>query len=550
MAILPDFLETLVTTNLALLQQWFSEQMYQRMLQRNQSHVLVKLNKRLDFTAMEAACAYYHLEGPGAKPTYTTVQLLRVLVIKYLYGLSYRTAEREIETNLLLRWFVGLGLFAPVPDHVTLQRFETRLREHHQRLLFDDILRQIDQDFPEEKRAAQIGDTFAVRAAAAEEHLIELLRHTCECSLRCLEKYGPEQYDKVVGGWVWSGVFGPPDEIREYYLDEEERRLRLETTVRAILDFIERLTFSEAIQHPAVQGRVEDLEKILADEVRLIRAAAGQVERVERLPLKERGSYRLGSATDPDATYRIHGKKVCFGYNVSLAATPEGIIREIHAATGAEPDQNSPALLVSAQIEHQHICPSKIIFDQAAGAGKTRAEIDRISDGKTQLVAKVLSSVAEGRFGPADFRLSADELSLTCPNEVTTTNRYRSEQKEAFRFSFSAAKCKGCELAERCRNPKAKPTSERRVSISDHQEWIEKARAYNQTAEYKADMKLRPRIERIIAMLTRYDNARQAYARGLPYVDFQQKLVATARNLRTWMKLIAKREKCLEALPG
>ena len=92
------------------------------------------------------------------------------------------------------------------------------------------------------------------------------------------------------------------------------------------------------------------MEKILADEVRLQRDGAGQVERVERLPLKERGSYRLGSATDPEATYRIHGKKVCLGYNAALAATPQGVIREIQAATGAEPDQDCPAPLIAAQV--------------------------------------------------------------------------------------------------------------------------------------------------------------------------------------------------------
>ena len=45
---------------------------------------------------------------------------------------------------------------------------------------------QIDQDFPEERQKAQIGDTYAMRANAATESLIELIRHTCQRLLRTL----------------------------------------------------------------------------------------------------------------------------------------------------------------------------------------------------------------------------------------------------------------------------------------------------------------------------------------------------------------------------
>ncbi|MFQ5854795.1 MAG: hypothetical protein ACE5LU_04010, partial [Anaerolineae bacterium] len=74
--------------------------------------------------------------------------------------------------------------FAAGPDHTTLERFEVWVCEHQHRTYFDEILRQIDADFPEERHQPQIGDTFAMRANAAKESLIRLIRHTCQCLLR------------------------------------------------------------------------------------------------------------------------------------------------------------------------------------------------------------------------------------------------------------------------------------------------------------------------------------------------------------------------------
>ena len=68
---------------------------------------------------------------------------------------------------------------------------------------------------------------------------------------------------------------------------------------------------------------------------------------------------------------------------------------------------------------------------------------------------------------------------------------------------------------------------------------MEAARAYNQTEDFKAEMKLRPEVERIIAGLVRYNGARDADRRGLPNADFQMKMAATAFNVKTWLRLLA-----------
>ena len=212
-------------------------------------------------------------------------------------------------------------------------------------------------------------------------------------------------------------------------------------------------------------------------------------------------------------------------------------MREIQADTGAQPDPVAIPDLLTAQIEHHDLCPDKFIYDAAAGDGKTHALVAQATQGHTQLVAHLRDYARHAdRFTPDDFGLSEDGRTLTCPNGQTSTIAYRSGSGDGRTFRFVG--CEHCPLAECCRDPKSDPDKMRQVFISDYRDHLNAARAYAQTEDFKADMKRRPLVERIIACLTRYNDARRARRRGLPHADFQAKLSAMAFNLKQWMKLL------------
>jgi len=286
-----------------------------------------------------------------------------------------------------------------------------------------------------------------------------------------------------------------------------------------------------------VQARVAHLQKIIDDEFQLTLDADGQVAQVVEWDPKHKGAYRLISATDPEATLRHHGRRSTLGYNVSLAIRPNGLICEIQAATGSEPDPNGVPALIQVQQEQRDLVVDKMIYDQAAGSGRTRARVEQLNDGQTQLVAGIPPTAETGRFGPDDFHVPAEGV-LVCPAGQTSTSRHRATGRDAWSYTFSATVCRGCALWAQCHQATAKPNGSRRVFISDYQDQIRRAQAYNQTDEFKADMRLRARVERVIFMLTHYDGARRARARGLRAADFQAKMCATVRNLRTWLKLL------------
>jgi hypothetical protein len=282
------------------------------------------------------------------------------------------------------------------------------------------------------------------------------------------------------------------------------------------------------------------LDKIIADEVQFSANETGQITQVTERAADAKGSYRLGSATDPDATYRVHGdNKKDFGYNVNLAVT-DNFVREIQADTGAQPDPVAIPDLLQAQREHHDLVPDKFIYDAAAGSGKTRDRVAQATGDQTQLVSPLLPHEKRtGLFTPNRFQLSDDGTCLTCPNGQATSVAYRSGSGDGRVFRFLGQQCQDCPLWTQCRSQKPDSKAMRQVFISDYRPEVDAARAYNQTEAFKADMKRRPIVERIIAALVRYNGARCARRRGQVKADFQAKMNATAYNIKRWLRLSA-----------
>jgi IS5 family transposase len=549
MAILPSIVQSVVQAHQNSLLDWCSQETYQRLLGRAQKHFLVQLRDHLDFEPLERACAnYHHGSGPGAPVVHSVSRLVRALVVKFLLNLSLRELEHEIQWNLLVKWFVGYAVFEAGPDHATLERFEQWICEQQRRTFFDEILAQIDQAFPEERYKAQVGDTYAMRANAAAEGLIHLIRHTCQRLLTELGQVDSAGLVKVASQLDQEALFGAEDEVKEYRLERAQRSQRLQQTVMAAVHCQEliRAPWAKdpaalAREQPAVASWLTILDKILADEVQIIRNEQGQVTQVQELPKKKKGTYRIGSATDPEATHRVHGDQMDFGYNVSVAAT-DTFIREIEVNTGCQPDALGIAGLLAAQQEHHDLIPEKLIYDKAAGAGKWHAEVAKATDNQTQLVAPLVAyDERTERFGPDDFALSPDGLRLTCPHGQVTDKVYRAPSSDGYNFRFFGHQCQDCPLASKCRGDKPPADHLRQVFISDYRSVLALARTYAQTADFLADLKLRALIERIIANLVRYHNGRDAQRRGQSNCDYQAKMNAMAFNLRQWMRELDKR---------
>ncbi|MCK6629268.1 MAG: transposase, partial [Anaerolineae bacterium] len=220
------------------------------------------------------------------------------------------------------------------------------------------------------------------------------------------------------------------------------------------------------------------------------------------------------------------------------------------AYAGSALDPTTLVPLLEKLHEQQGFFPPKVAADQIYGNGKIRAEVAEVSQGQTQLIALVPDyEKRTDRFVPADFTLSEDGFSLTCPNDVTSTKIYFLPDKDGYEFRFTHKMCRGCpfwlsaeQLAARpdqpyCRTPDCKPKSHRQVFISFYRDETLAAIEYNRTDQFKLEMKQRPLIERIIFNLTHFFGARYARSTGLPKANFQLSMAAACFNLRQLIRL-------------
>jgi IS5 family transposase len=102
---------------------FFDTQIYDRLIP--QDHLLVKLNKTIDFSFIEDECSKYysHLGQKGENP----VVLFKMLLLAYLFDLSERSIEEHCNYNMLFKMFLGLDADQLVPDHSTISKFRKRI---------------------------------------------------------------------------------------------------------------------------------------------------------------------------------------------------------------------------------------------------------------------------------------------------------------------------------------------------------------------------------------------------------------------------------------
>jgi hypothetical protein len=423
---------------------WFSQQLYRLVLNRCAAHPLVRIAQLYDPASLVAACQhYYHAPGTkGTPPTYTVEQLVRAEIVRaWADSCSDPELEWLLASNLLVRFFVGLPLLAPTPDHSTLNRFHAFLSEQAADVFFRDVLAFLDQLDPEDAASRpQIIDTFAMASpSAAAVSVVALLRDLTRRLAVSWIKQAPVSLQQHLPPLDLSGL-SRMDAPRT----PQQAQVRLEQAVCAATWVVEGLSpVLAALEEPlrtAVTTQVQAIVKVIADET--TSDASG---RVSERPVDAKGSYRIGSALDLQATFRKHEPDpAVFGSNAVISITSTRI-RAALILTGSTPDSQAPAAVVRQLQAWKVPLPAVLIMDQAGGMGKTRAELDALSQGQTTMVAHIPStaSAEAGRLPPSAFVLSADGQTLTCPRGQRSTRQYRHSSSDGVRFTFGSRQCQG-----------------------------------------------------------------------------------------------------------
>ena len=105
-----------------------------------EKHFLRDLDRLVDFSFVYDKVA--ELYSNTGRRSVDPVVIVKMMLLGYLYGIdSERRLEQEVQVNIAYRWFLGINLDEPVPDHSTFSQL--RRRKFNGTTLFEDIFEQV-----------------------------------------------------------------------------------------------------------------------------------------------------------------------------------------------------------------------------------------------------------------------------------------------------------------------------------------------------------------------------------------------------------------------
>jgi transposase len=127
------------------------------------NHLVRKLDALLDFDPIREELASYYSDT--GRPSIDPELMIRMLLIGYCYSIrSERKLCEEVQFNLAYKWFCGLGLEEPVPDHSTFSK------NRHGRFRESDVFRLVFESVVASCMQSGLvgGEGFAVDASVIE----------------------------------------------------------------------------------------------------------------------------------------------------------------------------------------------------------------------------------------------------------------------------------------------------------------------------------------------------------------------------------------------
>lgn len=120
----------------------FGSYAYDPIINRNQDHLLVKLNQLLDWSFVEDEVLDCYSEK-GQRAIHP-LRMFKLLVIQKLYDLSDRETMNNTDGNIIFRYFAGLGLVEETPHWTELGKFKDRIGVDSFERLFYRVLEEAE----------------------------------------------------------------------------------------------------------------------------------------------------------------------------------------------------------------------------------------------------------------------------------------------------------------------------------------------------------------------------------------------------------------------
>ena len=108
------------------------------------SHFLRQLERVVNWPVFSMQLIRLYVgQAEEGRPPYDPVVILKMLLLAYWYDLSERQSEAYVNDSLSAKWFLGLAVDEPAPDHSTLTAFKRRIVERGNEACLQGLLEEI-----------------------------------------------------------------------------------------------------------------------------------------------------------------------------------------------------------------------------------------------------------------------------------------------------------------------------------------------------------------------------------------------------------------------
>lgn len=463
----------------------FDQMIFDRLIPKD--HLLVKIDSLIDFSFVyeKVQGQYSHL-GRGSKDP---VMMLKIFLLEYLYNLSDVGVTARAKTDIVFRWFLGLGIDDPVPDDTTISHFRiNRLSEEHFDEFFNEIVRKcIEKDLVKTKRF--IIDTTDVAANVNYPSDRKLIGNAYRRVIKEIEKFNEDLASEQLKQFEL-------DIDQEYKISEKVSAKRHFEIAKKHIEYLYLKTYDE-----------------LQNNARYQEAFGICYDLIDQYMNNKKN--KIVSIVDPDArvAHKSPGNmKRGYKNHIIVDEDSEIILASVQTPFNVGDEKKLKDLIEKVQ-ENLDIKPEEISADKAYGTTDNRAYLK--DNEITSNIAFYSESEKENSFfGIKDFEISADVSSVKCPNDiVSTTYQVIIESDREFKkFKFDRKDCDGCKFREQCLYKSKNGKFARKVKdvkIPIRYDAVLNDLVREKTEEFEAAYNKRYKVERRFATMVRNHGLRR-----------------------------------------
>ena len=396
---------------------FFDSYVYERLLP--EKHILLDIKNTVDFSFVDEETKDLYSKTMG-RPSFPPEVLFKILFLEFFHNLSDYEAVDQVKTNILFRYFAGLSIASPTPDHATVSVFRKRLGEERFKRLFDRVvLKAKEKGLIEGK--LKILDSTHMQANIAVQSAVNLLKQGRRMVVKKISKTNPEEAESLKSKYITREEHHTPPKHGE-----------IEQELDITKDFI------KEIKDRFDQEGVKDL-------IALLETASGQQERKAADPLhKEPGE--VVTFADKDARRGAKSKTKRFvGYKAHIAMDEgSNIVTSARTIPGNTNEGNKNETKELLDEDKQ-----KGIKHEAVAADSLYDSCDNRKNIHSRNMRAFISSRDKRRKKNLDnFIYDNKTDTLICPEGHSPISKSRQGTRDL--FIFSAKACRNCPKQRDC----------------------------------------------------------------------------------------------------